>query len=108
MLVTVALGNGFILTALLWGAFVAKLIDRRLRTSAAYLLVLAALSFFGIIHSAMPEGNMYLPWTLDVPFKHIPFQFATAYAILALTFIALSFSPESREPIPASVREGLE
>src|SRR6266567_2272475 len=34
LLVTVALGNGFILTSMLWGAFVAKLIDRRLKTAS--------------------------------------------------------------------------
>jgi len=34
VLVTVALGNGFILTAMLWGAFLAEMIDRRLRRSA--------------------------------------------------------------------------
>ena len=32
MLVTVALGNGFILTGMLWGAFLAKMIDRQLRS----------------------------------------------------------------------------
>ncbi len=98
-LVAIALGNGFILTAMLWGAFVAKLIDRKLRTSAVYLLILAALSFFGIIHSALPEGTMYLPWTLIAPFQQVPYQFASAYAILALLLTALSFTPESREPI---------
>src|SRR5437762_8188509 len=33
MLVLVALGNGFILTGMLWGAFLAEMIDRRLRVS---------------------------------------------------------------------------
>src|SRR2546425_4220744 len=41
-----------------WGAFVAKLIDRRLKTASLYLLLCAAFTFFGIIHSALPEGNM--------------------------------------------------
>ncbi|MFA6004503.1 MAG: hypothetical protein WC881_10595 [Elusimicrobiota bacterium] len=108
MLVTVALGNGFILTAMLWGAFVAKLIDRRLRASAAFLLILAAFSFFGIIHSAMPEGNMYLPWNLPAPCNQVPYQFATAYLVLAAMFLGLSFSKESRQPIPANVAHGLE
>jgi len=65
ILVTVALGNGFILTAMLWGAFVALLIDRKLRQSCIYILLLAFLTFFGIIHSAIPDGNMYFPWTLE-------------------------------------------
>src|SRR5262249_7048434 len=64
VLVTVALGNGFILTAMLWGAFLAELIDRKLRVAALYLGILAVFTMFGLVHSAMPEGNMYLPWNL--------------------------------------------
>lgn len=61
-LVTVALGNGFILTAMLWGAVVACMTDRKLRQCAVYLVILAFLSFFGIIHSVDPDGQMYRPW----------------------------------------------
>ena len=64
VLVTVAVGNGFILTAMLWGGFLAELIDRKLKRSALYLGILAVFSFFGVIHSSSPDGNMYLPWTL--------------------------------------------
>ena len=39
----------------------AELIDRKLMKSAAYVLTLAVLTFFGIIHSATPDGNMYVP-----------------------------------------------
>ena len=108
LLVTVALGNGFILTAMLWGAFMAKLIDRKLKTSAIYLFVLAALSFVGIIHSASPDGNMYLPWNLTGLAKQIPYQFSMAYVVLALMLFALSFSKESREPVPEKIAHGLE
>ncbi len=61
-IVTVALGNGFILTAMLWGAVVSCLIDRKLRAASAYLVILAGLTFFGIVHSVDPDGKMYLPW----------------------------------------------
>ena len=99
MLVIVALGNGFIVTGMLWGAFLAELIDRKLRSSAAYLVVLALLAFFGIIHSAMPDGTMYLPWTLDGLAKQIPYQFTVAYLALAAFFFAMSWTKESKEPI---------
>lgn len=99
-LVTVALGNGFILTAMLWGAFLAELIDRRLRRSALYLGVLALFTFFGVVHSSSPDGSMYLPWNLTGFARAIPYQFALGYAILALLLLALSFSRESREPAP--------
>jgi AGZA family xanthine/uracil permease-like MFS transporter len=92
VLVTVALGNGFILTALLWGAFLAELIDRRLRLSALYLVILALFTFFGIIHSSAPNGNMYFPWRIEDLFQHaIPFQFALSYLLLGGVVMLLSF-----------------
>ncbi len=93
----VALGNGFILTAMLWGAFIAELIDRRLKVASVYLVVLAVLSFFGIVHSVMPSGAMYLPWNLGVE-SRIPYEFSMAYLVLGLLFFVLSFTPESKEP----------
>ena len=99
-LVTIALGNGFILTAMLWGGFLAELIDRRLRASAVYLLIMAALTFFGVIHSWSPNGVMYLPWTLPPMAQKIPYQFALAYAVLAGTLLLLALTKEAREPAP--------
>jgi len=97
-LVTVALGNGFILTAMLWGAFLAVLIDKRLRLASLYLGIMAAATFFGVIHSALPEGNVYLPWTLASPLQRaIPYQFAAAYLALGALILLLSFQPARRE-----------
>lgn len=96
MLVTVALGNGFILTAMLWGAFLAELIDRRLRRTALYLFLLAGLTFFGIIHSALPDGSMYLPWRLEAWARAVPYQFTLGYVALGLMVLALSFTRGSR------------
>jgi len=98
VLVTVALGNGFILTAMLWGGFLAELIDRRLRLASLYLGILAVFSFFGVIHSSSPDGIMYLPWRLTGAFQQaIPYQFATAYLVLALSILALSFTRAAKE-----------
>jgi len=101
--VIIALGNGFILTAMLWAAFIASLIDRKFIHTAIYLIILAGLSFFGIIHSAMPNGNMYLPWNLPYYLKVIPYQFSLAYLTLAILFLILSFTKEAKEPY----REGI-
>jgi AGZA family xanthine/uracil permease-like MFS transporter len=98
LLVTVALGNGFIVTGMLWGGFLAELIDRRLRGAAIYLFVLGVLTFFGVVHSASPDGLMYLPWTLTGLARQIPYQFAGAYCALAVVFLALSVTKESRLP----------
>jgi AGZA family xanthine/uracil permease-like MFS transporter len=104
VLVTLALGNGFILTAMLWGGFLAELIDRRLPRSALYLGILAVFTFFGVVHSASPDGNMYLPWTLADPrLRTIPYQFGLGYLVLAVLFLLLGLTRESREPPPGSV-----
>ena len=97
-LTTVALGNGFILTAMLWGGFLAELIDRRLKVASLYLGILAAFSFFGVIHSASPDGIMYLPWGLASALQRaIPYQFASAYLVLALSILGLSFTRAAQE-----------
>jgi AGZA family xanthine/uracil permease-like MFS transporter len=100
LLVTVALGNGFILTAMLWGGMLAEMIDRHLKVAATYLFILAGLTFFGIIHSASPEGVMYFPWTLDAFTQKIPFQFTVAYIAFGVMLVLFSLTKESREPIP--------
>ena len=99
ILVTVALGNGFILTAMLWGGFLAELIDRHLRRASGYLLLLALLTCFGIIHSALPDGAAYLPWRLEGLARQVPLQFSLGYGVLACVFLALSFTREARAPM---------
>jgi AGZA family xanthine/uracil permease-like MFS transporter len=104
-LVTIALGNGFILTAMLWGAFLAVLIDKRLKIASLYLGIMAVATFFGVIHSALPEGSVYLPWNLANPLlRSIPYQFATGYIVLAALILLLSIRParpaESAHPAP--------
>jgi len=97
-MVITALGNGFILTAMLWGGMMALLVDRKLRSAAGYMLLLAVLTWVGVTHSVMPDGNMYNPLSLPEPARRIPFLFTTGYLILAGMFFALSFSKQAQEP----------
>jgi AGZA family xanthine/uracil permease-like MFS transporter len=99
LLVTVALGNGFIVTAMLWGGFLAELIDRHLKRSAIYLVILGVLAFFGVIHSSSPDGMMYFPWNLSGLAQQIPYQFAMSYLVLAGLILLLSKTGASREPM---------
>ncbi|MCR6663526.1 MAG: hypothetical protein NVV60_10395 [Luteimonas sp.] len=86
----VTLGNGFIITAMLWATVVVFLIDGRLRAAVGVLLVAAALTLFGVIHSVDPRGGVYLPWALEGLRQAIAFQFAGAYVALAAVLGLLS------------------
>lgn len=88
--VLVALGNGFIITSMIWASFVVALIDARPCRAAAILLLGAALTAFGIIHSVEPSGGIYLPWTLSGRAGEVAWQFTAAYAVLAALIGALS------------------
>jgi AGZA family xanthine/uracil permease-like MFS transporter len=80
------LGNGFILTAMIWGAAVALLLDRRMLAAAAALGVAAGLSLFGVIHSVLPDGELYLPWR---PPSALVWHVSAAYAAGAALLAAL-------------------
>lgn len=88
--VIVALGNGFIITATLWAAFVVEMAEHRLRAAAAYLAVGGVLCFFGIIHSVRLDGSAYLLWQLHGVARDVAIQFCVAYFVLAGTFLLLS------------------
>lgn len=101
VLVVIALGNGFIMTGMLWGAFLAEMIDRRLRVSAVHAFILGVLSFFGIIHSAMPDASLYFPWRLEGMARELCYQFTLAYLLLAGLIFAFSFSVSGKEMPPS-------
>jgi AGZA family xanthine/uracil permease-like MFS transporter len=79
------LSNGFILTGLLWGSMLAYLIDNKARMAALYCAVCTVLTLFGIIHSVMPSGELYLPWRVATTHAH--YMLTAAY--LALSGILL-------------------
>jgi AGZA family xanthine/uracil permease-like MFS transporter len=88
--VFVQLAHGFILTGMLWGAALAFLIDRRIRATVVVLAVCSALSFFGFMHSVLPTGGIYVPWSLNLQGSRAPFHWAAGYAALAALVLALS------------------
>ncbi len=74
------LGNGFILTALLWGSALAWIIDRRLELVALTFVLCSVGTLFGVIHSPLPTGAVFLPWAVDSPW---PGTLAGAYGVVA-------------------------
>jgi len=82
--VVLALGNGFILTAMLWGALGAHLADKRVLRAAAFAGVCSLFSLFGVIHSIDPSGSLYLPWQLS---DLLPVRIAAGYAAFGLLLV---------------------
>jgi AGZA family xanthine/uracil permease-like MFS transporter len=81
--VIVMLGNGFIVTAMIWAAALAALIDLRPGRAATILSVGAMFTAFGVIHSVQPQGALYLPWNLLPEPRAMVAAFASAYVALA-------------------------
>lgn len=103
----VALGNGFIVTATIWGACAAALIDRRLRTGAAFLAGGAVLCCFGIIHSVRLDGSAYALWQLTAPDRGRAIQLSSAYAVLAAALLMLSGRRDPARSVPSGRRQHL-
>jgi AGZA family xanthine/uracil permease-like MFS transporter len=74
------LGNGFILTAVVWGWAMVAILDRRLGIAAALFAVASALTLGGLIHSPLPGGAVFWPWSPPSP---IVAHVAGAYGVLA-------------------------
>ncbi len=88
--VIVTLGNGFIITSMIWAGFLAALVDRRTAVAVTTLLAGALLTLFGIIHSVDPGGGLYLPWSLSGVGRILALQFAAGYLVLAVVIALLS------------------
>jgi AGZA family xanthine/uracil permease-like MFS transporter len=84
--VIVILGNGFILTAMLWGAAAAQVIDRQLPRAALFFGLCAIFSLFGVIHSARSDGGLYLPWETGL---RLPWELGLAYGVVAGLMVLL-------------------
>jgi AGZA family xanthine/uracil permease-like MFS transporter len=98
--VIVALGNGFIITSMIWAGFLAAMVDRRPVAAIGTLLAGAILTLFGIIHSVEPGGGLYLPWDLTGVARTLAFQFTAAYAVLAAVVGLLSLQHPTAEHAP--------
>lgn len=87
------LGHGFILTAMIWGSFFALIIDRAFLRAAGFIAVAGVLTLFGFIHSAAPNGALYLPWKAPSP---MAMQWAAGYFAFALLIALLSLTRSAR------------
>ena len=93
--VFVLLAHGFILTGMLWGAALAFVIDKRIGAGAVVLGISSVLSLFGFIHSVLPTGGIYLPWSAALVGSNVPYHWAAGYAAWAILLLILGRKPQS-------------
>jgi adenine/guanine/hypoxanthine permease len=72
------LGNGFVVTALLWGWALVSIIDGRLGRAAGVFGACAVATLFGLIHSPLATGALSWPWKQG---KGEPLALAASYAV---------------------------
>lgn len=95
--VMVMLANGFIITAMIWGGAAAHLLDRRVGDAARLIAVAAPLSLFGFMHSVLPSGGIYVPWSVGSP---LPYHWAAAYTAFAAVLLVLARTQALRDTPP--------
>lgn len=83
------LGNGFIVTAMVWATWLAWVMDHRLRAAALACLAASLMTLVGLIHSPFPDGRLFLPWAPGVP----PLVYAAALGYLLLAIACAALAP---------------
>ena len=89
-LVIVLLGNGFIITGMLWASILCFAIDKKWINSFVCCLILSILSYFGVIHSVYVTGQIYWHTTLPDTVQNLPLQLALGYLFLGLIIIIMA------------------
>ena len=91
----VVLGNGFILTAVLWGSALVFVIERRPGAVAVVFAVTSLATLCGLVHSPLPTGAVFWPWTAAAP-MHVTAPLAGAYGVLAAVALLTARPARSR------------
>ena len=109
------LANGFIVTSLLWGAALAFLIDRRVWSAVATLLLAAVFAWFGVIHSPLPDSPILPPaqaiarlrqeGRFAAAERQTPYHWAAAYVVAAFV-IAVAGLTGTTPTKPAEAHPG--
>ncbi|TXH54633.1 MAG: hypothetical protein E6Q89_07800 [Bacteroidia bacterium] len=97
-LVVVILGNGFIITGILWATVFCYAIDRKWVRSFFACMILAILSYFGIIHSLYINGQVYWPTSLPITVRNVPLTISVGYVFMGI-LILLSAYLHKKKPL---------
>ena len=65
LLALTMLGNGFIVTSMLWMSWLIWVIDGRLGRAALTAVIAAGLTLCGLIHSPFADGRLFFPWAAE-------------------------------------------
>lgn len=88
------LGNGFIITSMLWATWLIWMIDHRLRLAAMICWIAAGITLIGLIHSPYPDGRIFLPWQADMP--PLVYSLALGYVLLGILCALLARTNRAR------------
>ncbi len=77
-------GHGFILTAVLWGAFLSYIIEKNMKGFIITIIVAIIFTLFGLIHSPLPSGSMYLP-TNSTDTENLHWIIAISYFMILIS-----------------------
>ena len=83
------LGNGFIITGVLWATLIYYLTERRVAAAIITCFVLTSLSFFGVIHSVLPNSAVYWPFSLEINSRNLVFTMSAAYLMFAFGILIM-------------------
>jgi AGZA family xanthine/uracil permease-like MFS transporter len=89
------LGNGFILTAVLWGSAVVFIIERRPGALAVVFAICSLATLVGLVHSPLPSGAVFWPWTAGAPLA-LAAPLAGAYGVLSALALLAAAHPRTR------------
>ncbi|MDD3266164.1 MAG: hypothetical protein PHC75_03170 [Burkholderiales bacterium] len=80
----VTFGNGFIITGTLWATLVYYMIERKIFAVVSVSVILAIMSFFGVIHSVFLDGSSYWYPNLIPAQQFITMNYVIGYLMIAL------------------------
>jgi AGZA family xanthine/uracil permease-like MFS transporter len=91
------LANGFIVTSLVWASAMAAIVDRRLSLAAVYFAIGALCATFGVIHSPLAGGPVFLPWQLEPEVFFTVLRYTCGYAAVAVMLLVWDWWHQRRE-----------
>ena len=93
------LGNGFIVTAMIWATWLVWVIDRRMIAAAWLCVVAAGMTAVGLIHSPFADGRLFLP---DASTPGLVYALAAGYLLLGAMCALLMKASSGTQADPAT------